>query len=521
MLAPDLVRSTTSSAAHRRVLILFVCSIAAFISQLDTSVLNVALPSIQRSFRSSVGGLQWITDAYVLVLCCLALLCGSLADRYGRRRMFRMGLSIFLVGSVLCSLAPNIGFLVFARAFQAVGGSMLNANAVAIITSVFVEQRDRARALGFWSSVSGISLAAGPIIGGALVETLGWRSIFWLNVPIVIAVLLLSRRHIPESKSEHRRAFDVPGQLIVMGVLFAFTFAIIEGPVYGWSSVRIVTIFTTGAIGLAAFVTIELKRRSPLLEMHLFKSPPFVAAGVVAILTFITLSGFLFTNSIYFQDVRGGSALRAGVLLLPSMAAFALMAPASGRIIGHFGVRPSLVGGGLLLAGGSALLTHATSTTSFATLQVGEILVGLGFGATIPPITYAAMAGMPRAQAGVASAMTGMFRSIGTTLGVAVTGSLIATSYFANFARVLANAAIPASDRALLNASGIGAANIAAHAAAPSTRSITPALRSALANANHVTWWIAFGAGLTVALFAAATTGPAGRAIASRVLVDE
>jgi EmrB/QacA subfamily drug resistance transporter len=399
-----------------------------FIVGIDVTIVNIALPSIQRSFTASVSGLQWTIDSYTLVLASLLMLSGSTADRLGRRRTFQVGLVLFTLGSLLCSVAPGLGWLVAFRAVQAIGGSMLNPVAMSIIVNTFTDPRERARAIGVWGGVVGLSLALGPVLGGALVQGIGWRSIFWINVPIGIAAIVLTQLFVPESKAPHARKVDPPGQLLIIVILASVTYAIIEGPRRGWSSVEIIGLFVLCAVAVAALIRAERRRPEPLVDVRFFGSVPFSAAAGTAILAFAGLGGYLFLNTLYLQDVRGYSALHAGLLTLPFAAMCAVFAPISGRIVGSTGPRLPLVISGATLTIGAALLAQVGLHTSLAWLMLAYVIFGIGFGLVNAPITNAAVSGMPKEQAGVAAAIASTSRQIGASLGVAITGSLVSAS---------------------------------------------------------------------------------------------
>jgi EmrB/QacA subfamily drug resistance transporter len=298
-------------------LVLAVCCLSVLLVSLDTTILNVALPSIQEDLHSSVSGLQWTLDAYTIVLASLLILAGSTADRVGRRRVFLLGLVSFTGGSALCSLAPSLHWLIVFRMAQAVGGCMLTPVAMAILANAFPGPRERARAIGVWGGVVGVSMAAGPILGGVLVQAAGWRSVFWLNVPIGLAALLLTTLFVPESRAPRPRRVDPVGQLLVITALGTLTYAIIEAPGRGWTSPAIVICLITAAGALAAFIPYEKRRDEPLVDPRLFRSAPFSGATVMAVCAFTALGGFLFANTLYLQQVLGLSALSTGVHLLP------------------------------------------------------------------------------------------------------------------------------------------------------------------------------------------------------------
>lgn len=449
-------------------LVLLICCSSLLMVSMDNTIVNVALPSISRELDASLSGLQWTIDAYTLVLASLLMLSGSTADRLGRRRTFQAGLATFAVGSLLCSVAPGLGWLVAARVVQAVGGSMLNPVAMSIITNVFTDARERARAIGVWGAVVGLSMALGPIVGGALTETVGWRAIFWINVPIGVAAFVLAAAFVPESRAARPRRPDPMGQLLVALTLAALTYAIIEGPHHGWGSPLITALIAVAVLALAGLIGWEQRRTEPLLELRFFRSVPFTAATLTAVAGFGGFAAFLFLNTLYLQGTRGLSALEAGLCTLPLALATLLLAPVSGRVVGSRGVRIPLYTAGVFMAVGAALLTRITTTTPLPELMLTYLVFGIGFGFVNPPITTTAVAGMPRAQAGVAAAVASTSRQVGASLGVAIAGSI----------------------------------------AGAATGGVGPGF----AAATHPAWWLVCGAGLAiVALCALATTDRARR----------
>jgi len=424
----------TELSFARRHLVLAICCMSLFIVGLDNTIVNVALPSIQHSLHASVSGLQWTVDAYTLVIACLLMLSGSLADRFGRRRVFQIGLAIFSAGSLACSVAPGLGALVAARALQAVGGSMLNPVAMSIIVNTFTDRRERARATGIWGSVVGVSLAVGPVLGGVLVSTAGWRSIFWINIPIGIAAIFLTQRFVPESKAPHARRLDPAAQILIVVMLAALTYATIEGPRRGWVSPVIVGLFVAAAAAMILLVVLELRRREPLIDVRFFRSAPFSGASVIAVAAFAALGGFLFLNTLYLQDVRGYTALRAGLLTIPMAVMIAIFATVSGRIVGRRGPRLPFLTAGPALAIAALLLARLTVDSPVAYLVTAYVIFGFGSGMVTAPITNTAVSGMPKEQAGVAGAVASTSRQVGSALGVAVTGSIVASGASAGLA---------------------------------------------------------------------------------------
>ncbi|MEU8612459.1 DHA2 family efflux MFS transporter permease subunit, partial [Actinoplanes sp. NPDC048791] len=408
---------------RRRQLVLAICCLSLFIVGLDVTIVNMALPSLRADLDASVSSLQWVLDAYTLVLASLLILSGSTADRVGRRRTFQTGLALFTVGSLLCSVAPGLGWLIVFRMVQAVGGSMLNPVAMSIITNTFTEPRERARAIGVWGGVVGLSMALGPVLGGLLVAGLGWRSIFWINVPVGVAAIVLAALYVPESRAEHPRRIDPVGQVLVLLVLASVTFGIIEGPNAGWGSPLIVGCFVLGAVALVSLLAYESRRTEPLLDLRFFRSVPFSGATVIAVCAFGALGGFLFLNSLYLQEVRSLSALQAGLYTLPMAALTAVIAPLSGRMVGARGPRLPLILAGSAIALAMLPLTRLTADTPVWLLFTAYAMFGFGFGMVNAPITNTAVSGMPRAQAGVAAAIASTSRQVGAALGVAVVGA--------------------------------------------------------------------------------------------------
>ncbi|MBL7498413.1 DHA2 family efflux MFS transporter permease subunit [Frankia sp. CNm7] len=419
--------AATELSKNRRYLVLAVCCSSLFIVGLDTTILNVGLPSLKDDLRAPDSGLQWTIDAYGLVIASLLLFSGSMGDRFGRRRIFRIGLVLFSAGSLLCSLAPTLGWLIAFRMVQAVGGSMLNPVAMGIITNTFTDRRERARAIGIWGGVIGLSMAVGPVLGGLLVQGVSWRSIFWINVPVGIAALVLTTLYVPESKAATARRFDPLGQLLVAATLGSLTYAIIEAPAAGWTSTQSIVSFSIAAAALAGLVGCESRRDEPLLDLRFFRSAPFAGATAIAACAFAAMGGFLFLNTLYLQNVRGYSALHAGLMMLPMAAVTAPTAPLSGRLVANHGPRPSLLIAGVALPASGVLLAFVGPDTSLAQLICAYVLFGLGFGMVNAPITNTAVSGMPLAQAGVAGAVASTSRQVGMTLGVAVFGSVAAT----------------------------------------------------------------------------------------------
>ena len=449
---------------RRRLLVLAICCMSLLLVGMDVTIVNVALPSIRRDLHVSLSGLQWTIDAYILVLASLLMLSGSMADRLGRRRTFQTGLVLFTIGSLLCSLAPGLSWLIAFRMVQAIGASMLNPVAMSIITNVFTEPRERARAIGVWGGVVGISLGLGPVIGGVLVETVGWRSIFWINIPIGLAAIALTALFVPESRAPRPRRADAVGQLLVIVALASMTYAIIDAPRAGWASAGTLGLLALAILAIGILLAYEPRRSDPLLELRFFRSAPFSGATVIAISAFGAFSGFLFLNTLYLQDVRGLSALQAGLCTLPLAVMTLIFAPLSGRVVGSRGPRVPLLAAGSAMCAGGLMLVGLERDTSLVWLFGSYLVFGLGFGLVNAPITNTALSGMPRSQAGVAAAIASTSRQVGAALGVAVVGSVLS--------------------------SGLGGP-----------------LKTGFSAASHPAWWILAGCGFAVLGVGALTTG--------------
>ncbi len=471
----------TELTSRRKSLILAICCMSLLIVGMDGTIVNVALPSIRTDLGASVSGLQWVVDAYTLTLASLLILAGSTADRFGRRRTFQIGLASFTLGSALCSLAPSLGLLIAARIVQAVGGSMLNPVAMSIITNVFTERRERAKAIGIWGGVVGISMGLGPVIGGVLIQTVGWRWIFWINIPIGIAAIVLARIFVPESKAARARRIDPVGQILVIVMLGTLTYAIVESSRLHWGSARLWSIIAVSVVALIALLLYEPRRDDPLIDLRFFASAPFSGATVIAICAFGAFSGFLFLNSLYLQEVRGFSALDAGFAVFPMAVMTMIFAPLSGRLVAAGRTRLALVGAGSAMTIGAAGLTTMTRTTPIAYLIGCYIVFAIGFGLVNAPITNTAVSGMPISQAGVAAAVASTSRQIGATLGVAVIGSVLAAG-------------------ALAAGSGAGSGQAAG-----------------IVDSAGTAWWIVTGCGLAVTFLGTLTTGPWARSTVGRV----
>ncbi|MEP9391851.1 DHA2 family efflux MFS transporter permease subunit [Gordonia sp. VNQ95] len=419
--------STTTSVEltpRRKAIILATCCMSLLIVSMDATIVNVALPAIRTDLDASVSSLQWVIDIYTLVLASLLMLSGATADRYGRRRVFQIGLITFAVGSLACSLAPSIGILIAARALQAIGGSMLNPVAMSIITQVFADPKERARAIGMWGAVVGISMAVGPMVGGALIDLIDWRAVFWVNIPICLIAVTLTALYVPESRSPVMRTLDPVGQALAVLALAAVVYGLIEGPGHGWGSPRTIIVFAVAALAFVGFLIAERRHRDPFIDLRFFRSVPFSAATAIAVCAFASWGAFLFLMSLYLQEIRGLSAIATGAMLVPAALAVLILSPLSGRAVAQFGTRPSLVVAGVAMLISSALMITIDAGTSLVQIGIIFAIFGIGFGAINAPITNSAVSGMPRHRAGAAAAVASTSRQVGVSIGVALAGSI-------------------------------------------------------------------------------------------------
>ncbi len=414
-------------SSRRRLLVLAICCMSLLIVGMDTTIVNIALQAIHVDLSASLSDLQWTIDAYTLVIASLLILSGSTADRLGRRRIFQLGLVVFTIGSLLCSLAPGLGWLVGFRVVQAVGASMLNPVAMSIITNVFTDRRERALAIGAWGGVIGISMGLGPVVGGALIDSVGWRGIFWINIPIGVAALVLTALFVPESRAAHPRRPDPVGQVLVVVLLASLVYAVIEAPQRGWTAPLTVVLLAMSGVAAIALVHYERRHAEPLIDPRFFRSVPFSAATVIAVCVFASFGGFLFLNTLYLQNVRGFSALQSGIDTLPLAVGTLLLAPLSGRLVANIGTRVPLTIAGIGLTAGGVMLLQLDAHTPLWWVIASYAVFAVGFGMVNAPITNSAVSGMPTAQAGTAAAVASTSRQLGATLGVAVIGSVLST----------------------------------------------------------------------------------------------
>jgi EmrB/QacA subfamily drug resistance transporter len=407
---------------------LVAVSFGLFMIMLDNTVVNVALPSIRADLGISVAELEWVVNAYALTFGVLLLTGGKLADLLGRRRIFIAGLVIFTGASLWCGLADGAASLIAARTVQGAGAALMNPATLSIITATF-PARLRGTAIGIWAGVSALALAIGPLVGGVLTERISWSWIFFVNVPVGVVAVLAARAFIDESKDTSReQRLDLPGLATSAVGLFALTYALIETNTHAWGSPRVLSLLVLAAVSLAAFVVLEQRQRIPMLDLSLFRNPTFSGANTVMGLVGLAMFGIFFFNSLFLQNVLGYSAIKTGATFLPMTVLIILVAPVAGRFTDRIGPRWLMAAGLTLLTGSLLLFGTLDEQSSFWNILPGLLVGGFGMAITMAPTTAAAMSSVPVDKAGVGSAVINSMRQVGGSLGIAIMGTLVATS---------------------------------------------------------------------------------------------
>jgi EmrB/QacA subfamily drug resistance transporter len=429
---PDQARDTAtadaptlsySSAPGRWVLAITV--LGSGIAALDATVVNIALPTIGRDFHTGIAALQWVMNGYVLTLAAFLLIGGSLGDRFGRRKVYLIGAVWFAVASAACGFAPSVVFLIITRVLQGAGAALLTPGSLAILEASF-RPADRARAIGAWSGLGGVAVAAGPLVGGYLISAASWRWIFFINVPIAAVVVVLGARHVPESRDRSAAGkIDYAGAAAVVVFLTGITFAFIEAPALGWSSPAVLTMTVLGVAGLGAFLTRERRAASPMLPLSIFAERQFAATNAVAFIVYAALTGATFLLPVVLQAVSGYSPLGSGLALLPLTIIMLALSARSGQLAARIGPRLQMTTGPLLVGAGLAMLTLVTAGSSYVRYVLPAVVVfGFGLAITVAPLTSTAMSSAPSEHSGIASAVNNDVARFGGLLAVAVLPAL-------------------------------------------------------------------------------------------------
>lgn len=415
------------TAVARPVLTLVATCLGLFLGQVDTTAINLALPAMSRDLGGGIGSMQWAIDAYNVSFAALLLTGGTLGDRFGRRRLFRLGAAVFVAGSIACALAPSLGVLLFGRVMQGVGSGMLLPQSLAILATAFPERRERNRAMAAWSMVAGVGLAAGPSLGGLVVDQIGWQFIFWVNVPVGAAALLLAVRHVPESRNPQARRVDLLGQLLGIVVLALLTFVVVDGRKLGWQSPATLACIAVMAVCAAGFAVAELRQREPMLPLHLMRRGQLPVATLVAMCMTFGMYGLFMLVSLAFQQERGTSALAAGLEMLPLPLVFVALSPSVGRLVTRYGPRLPMAAGMTLMGLGVLIYALIGPDAPLAAIEVSFVIVGVGLALNTGPVVGVAVSAVEPQRAGLASGIANLARILGAALGVAVVGTVLAT----------------------------------------------------------------------------------------------
>jgi EmrB/QacA subfamily drug resistance transporter len=485
---------------HRKWWTLAAVSVATFMLLLDITVVNVALPSIREDLGASFTDLQWVVDAYALTLAALVLTAGSLADRLGRRRLFSAGLAIFSVASLLCALAPDPTFLNVARALQGIGGAVMFAVSLALIAQEFTAGRERGMAMGLYGATIGVAVAIGPLVGGALTDSLGWESIFYLNVPIGVLAIAVTYLKLRESRDPNATRVDWAGVATFSGALFLLVLALVRGNDEGWGSSLIVSLFAGAAVLMAAFLAVERRVAEPMLPLGLFRRPAFTGVQLAAFAVSGSLFALFLYLTLYLQNYLGLSPLEAGIRYLPITLASFVAAPLAGALLSRVPARLMMSGG---LAGGGVgllLMSGIGAGDEWTTLLGGFLVAGVGVGLLNPVIADVAVSVVPKERSGMAAGINDTFRQVGVAVGIAVWGAVFVGRGADKVAELTAGTPAATGDRPreLVEAASSGNLDQALAAVPPGSRETVShaAGEGFLAGLNDV---LVLGAGLSFA----------------------
>ena len=427
---------------------LIVAVLSSGIVFLDQTALNVAIPAIQQSFEANLNAIQWIHNIYLLVLSVLMLIGGILGDIYGRVRMYIIGMVIFIIASAVCGVAPNVGWLIFGRFWQGVGGAIIAPAGLAIINAVVAPER-RGRMLGIWGTFSPLITVMGPLVGGWLVDTVSWRAIFFLNLPLGLLSIFIASRYVPENRNDNiERSLDFVGLATLMLSLTGVLFAIIEGPERGFTETYIIASFVIGLFSMAAFILVERRVSNPLVPLELFRNRIFTGVNLMTLVMFIGLGGPFFFLTLNFQQVQGYSAAQAGLAAIPTATAIFLLSQRVGKLADQYGPKRILIVAILCMATGFMLLLRPSVGDSYWTHWFpGLVIYGLGIAGMVVPLTSMALGSLPQERSGIASGINSAASRLGQMLSVAVMGALMVNIFQSRLARWTESLALPAGAR--------------------------------------------------------------------------
>lgn len=446
-----------------------------FMIFLDALIVNVGLPAIQADFRVGEAGLQWVVAAYSLGMAVFIMTSATLADMHGRRQVYVWGVAVFTLASIACGFAPSLEVLNVARGVQGAAAATVNVTSLALVSAAFPDPKQKARAIGIWAAIAGVSNAIGPTLGGFLVETVGWRAIFWVNGPVGILVIALTLMYVAESRDDRARTLDVPGQALFMIAVGAFAYAVIEGPHAGWTSTAILACFAVAIAAFLAFVHVERRAADPMMDLTLFRDGEYSVAIATVCVVLFTLYGMLLMTTQYLQNVRAFTPVQTGLLLLPFSVAMLVGAPLAGRLVGRLGtVTPIRAGLAVMMAGLVGLMLGMGGHPAVVALMLA--VTGFGFALCLTPITTLAMTSVEPRRAGMASGIMSAQRAIGSTLGFAIMGSILSAWLAGTLDHALAPVLASAPERAAVARTMIADATPRAHVAeiAPAGRPVHP-----------------------------------------------
>ncbi len=493
--------TATAEANPKRWRALYSISIPLIMVGIDSTILNVALPDIAKALHTTSSELEWINSAYIIIYGSTILLSGTLADKFGRKRFLLLGMVIFIIGSIWCGVSTSPNLLIVGRLIQGVGGGMLTPATLSLITNIFTEKKERARAIGIWAGMSGVGVGFGPVLGGLLLTGFFWGSVFFINIPIVIAGVILIYLNVPESRDPASPPIDTLGGLLsIVGLLCIFDY-LIEAPQNGWGDPALLGILGIGIVLMGVFVMVEHRKKDPMLDVGLFRNMAFTSGVVTIMIGFFALLGLMYELTLYLQSVRGLSTLVAGFLLLPFGICLFIGAPKAPKLAARFGDRRLVVGAELLAAAGFILFSLLGTTHGIVIVVVGMSCVALGVAFIGPPASNAIMGSVAPEKAGQGSATNATMRQIGGSLGIALIGGIGQMVYASHLTASSAYTSLTGSAAATAKSS-INGANSVASQMGSAGNSLHQAAADAFVSGMHAAMIIAFVATVAGALLA-------------------
>jgi EmrB/QacA subfamily drug resistance transporter len=497
---PNHATDSVAHASHpNRWRVLVVLVLALLVTSIDHTIINVALPRLVSELGADSAGLQWIVAAYTVVFAGLLLTAGSLGDRLGRRHALVAGITTFMAGSIGAALSTSTGALVASRAVMGLGGALIMPTTLSILVNVFGDTRERAKAIAIWTAASGLGIALGPIAGGALMRSFSWSSVFWINVPVLAAALVGALHLVPDSRDPHATRLDPAGALLSTAAIGSLVYAVIDAPERGWTSSTPLALLAIGALAGAAFIAWERRRDEPMLDIGLFRNRGFSAGSITLTALFFAMAGAIFLQAQYLQFVLDYTPLAAGFALVPAALGVMLGTGAGTHLSSMVGGRSAVVVGTVLGAVGMAVQAAFIDGTTYLPTGVGLFLFGIGAGIAMPTATELIMATLPPARAGVGSAVNDTVREVGGALGVAVIGSIAASSYATNLHDRVDQLGLPSGVRDAVT-NNVGAAIEASHHLGANGAEVAGAARDAFVSSMSSSLWVsvAFAAVATI-----------------------